>query len=228
MPELSGTWTLPTESVMARVLSGTWTLPDGELAPSGTAPTITFAGAQTLTTGLVATIQLTAGGSSPITWTLIDGTLPGTMAVSGATITGVVGAVGTYTVTLRATNSFGSSTSQMSITVNPANALPAITTSVVPNAVVDEAYTTTLAVSNEGSVTWSLLSGALPDGLSLNSATGVISGTPTTAQTRVFVARATNTYGTSDQPLSIIVVGEEDGWTRLPRDTEIWVRQARR
>jgi hypothetical protein len=42
-------------------------------------------------------------------------------------------------------------------------------------------YSVTLSVSSEYSLTYSIVDGALPAGLSLGSSTGVISGTPTTA-----------------------------------------------
>ncbi len=51
---------------------------------------------------------------------------------------------------------------------------------------------------------WSVLSGALPNGLSLNATTGVISGTPTVAATFNFVVRVTGST-TDDQSFYIII-----------------------
>ncbi len=57
-----------------------------------------------------------------------------------------------------------------------------ITTDSLPNGTVSHAYSTTLQASgNSGTLTWSLSSGTLPAGLSLNASSGVISGTPTSA-----------------------------------------------
>jgi large repetitive protein len=56
--------------------------------------------------------------------------------------------------------------------------------------------------------TWSLASGALPAGLSLNAATGEISGTPTTAGTANFTVQVTGANGLANTgPLSIEVLG---------------------
>jgi hypothetical protein len=58
----------------------------------------------------------------------------------------------------------------------------AITTTSLPNGSVGSAYSQTLAVSGgQTPYTWSVNSGALPPGLSLNTGTGAITGTPTTA-----------------------------------------------
>jgi len=57
-------------------------------------------------------------------------------------------------------------------------------------------------------VNWSISSGTLPTGLSLNSNTGVISGTPTTAMTRNFTVKTTDLVESSyddTQSLSITV-----------------------
>lgn len=70
-------------------------------------------------------------------------------------------------------------------------------------------------------VTYSLVSGSLPTGLSLSSGPadiGTISGTPTVLGTFAFTLRATNTYGTADQAFTITinipVVGIYGNWVR--------------
>ena len=66
----------------------------------------------------------------------------------------------------------------------------AITTSSLPGATVGSGYGKTLTVTGGRSpYTWSLASGALPTGLSLDTLKGVIWGTPTAAGTYSFVVR---------------------------------------
>ena len=63
----------------------------------------------------------------------------------------------------------------------------AVSTASLPPGVVGSAYTTQLAATGgTGSDTWSVSSGSLAAGLTLNASTGVISGTPTAAGTTSF------------------------------------------
>ena len=84
-----------------------------------------------------------------------------------------------------------------------------ITTSSLPNGFVNLAYSATLTAS--GGITpytWSLASGSLSAGLTLNTNTGVITGTPTTLGTSNFTVQVTdagNPAQTATQALSILV-----------------------
>jgi len=65
-----------------------------------------------------------------------------------------------------------------------------VSTSELPPAYVGMAYAVQLSAANgNGSYTWSVTSGSLPAGLSL-SASGLISGTPTTSGTSAFTVQA--------------------------------------
>jgi hypothetical protein len=124
------------------------------------------------------------GGTTPFTWTITSGTLPAGLNLNAST-----GAItGTPTATANGTpltfqvqdseNPKQTKTANLTITITPA-AL-AITTVSLPNGQINVAYSTTLAATGGTTpYTWSLISGALPTGLALNAATGVISGTPT-------------------------------------------------
>lgn len=57
---------------------------------------------------------------------------------------------------------------------------------------VGTAYTATLVATGTGTITYTLQSGTLPDGLSLAGSTGIISGTPTGAATASLTFRASN------------------------------------
>ncbi|MCX6594875.1 MAG: putative Ig domain-containing protein [Acidobacteria bacterium] len=64
---------------------------------------------------------------------------------------------------------------------NPTQRLT-ITTTSLPNGSFNTAYSTTLAaVGGSGARSWSIIDGTLPAGVTLNAATGTISGTPTSA-----------------------------------------------
>jgi hypothetical protein len=120
------------------------------------------------------------GGTTPYKWTITKGTLPRGLSVNTltGTISGTVSAhaaTETFTVTLTAAS--GASTSkQFTITVY---ATLEITTTSLASATQGEVnYSQTLqGTGGETPYTWSISQGFLPSGLSLNSVTGVISGT---------------------------------------------------
>ena len=82
-----------------------------------------------------------------------------------------------------------------------------ITTTSLPSGTIGIAYSQTLqAVGGTTPYTWSLSSGTLPAGLSLNASTGAITGTPTTAGTSNFTVMVTdNDTNTATKPLSITI-----------------------
>lgn len=82
---------------------------------------------------------------------------------------------------------------------------PTITTATLPNARVGQAYNQTLAATGATPITWSVTNGNLPQGLSLNTNTGAITGTPTTTGTFTFTVRAQNSLGNVTRQLSIVV-----------------------
>lgn len=90
------------------------------------------------------------------------------------------------------------------------NAAPSITSSSpLPGGTVGVVYSQTVASSGgTAPLAWSISSGSLPTGLTLNSSTGLISGTPTTAQTLSPTIRITDANGIIDsKALSITIAG---------------------
>ena len=89
------------------------------------------------------------------------------------------------------------------------NSTPSITTTSLPAASVGTAYSTTLAATGgTAPLTWSVASGTLPAGLSLNASTGVISGTPTTTVAPSVTFRVTDVNGASaTKTLTLTVAG---------------------
>ncbi len=73
-----------------------------------------------------------------------------------------------------------------------------ITTSTLPPGAIGHPYSTTLtAVGGTTPYNWSITSGALPAGLSLDEATGVISGTPTSGRSSSFTVEVTDSSSPS-------------------------------
>jgi alpha-tubulin suppressor-like RCC1 family protein len=82
---------------------------------------------------------------------------------------------------------------------------PAITTTTLPNGVETAAYSQTLATTGTPT-SFAVSTGTLPTGLILNTASGVISGTPTAPASFTFAVTATNTAGTSPAVSYTVVV----------------------
>jgi len=99
-----------------------------------------------------------------------------------------------YYVRVSATNTNGTATSTIgSFTTAPTPLSLSTTTGALPPATVGSAYSKTLtAGGGTAPYTWTVASGTLPAGLTLNSSTGVISGTPTVDGSTSFVVRVTD------------------------------------
>ena len=108
-------------------------------------------------------------------------------------------------VTLYGTGNYcGKAEHYFTISENAA-AAPTITTDTLPGGKVGEAYSQTLSATGTTPITWGIDSGNLPAGLTLDEATGEISGTPTAAGTATFTVKATNSAGSDTKELSITI-----------------------
>ena len=110
--------------------------------------------------------------------------------------TGTPTAAGTFPVTVEVTDAGGKKeTRALSIVIH---AVPAITTASLPGGSVERAYSAALAASGgTAPLKWSVQSGALPSGLTLNDSTGVIAGTPDQEGSYTFTVRVTDAAGAS-------------------------------
>ena len=133
------------------------------------------------------------GGTAPYTWTLSAGTLPPGITMNGAgLISGTPTTYGTYNFTVQATDSASLAATQVFSIYIPVP--PLVITSISPmvNGQQGSPYSQALtAVGGVTPYTWSLASGSLPTGLSLDRL-GDITGTPTNLGTFNFTARVTD------------------------------------
>ena len=82
---------------------------------------------------------------------------------------------------------------------------PTIVAESLPDGMEGEAYSNRLTAKGTAPITWSIVSGVLPEGLSLNEDTGEISGTPAGEGTEVFTAMAVNDLGEDIKEFSITI-----------------------
>jgi phage tail sheath protein FI len=155
-------------TVESGVTVATTSLPNGSVGAPYSA-TLTASGVNPPLTGWGVTA---AGGSLPAGLTLN----PKTGQISGMP---TAAATSTFSVTVT-DNTATSAAKQLTITIGPA---VSIATTALPNASMRTTYNATLAASgvNPPFGSWTVSAGALPAGLTLNPATGQISGTPTAA-----------------------------------------------
>ena len=143
-------------------------------------------------------------GLQPITCTLYGGTLPpGFTLESDGTIKGAYSKPGTWRFYVQVSNSVGSSQTMMNLTIKGIK--PTVLDYYIPNAARGKPYSQKLEAIGTAPVTWSLEGGALPEGLTLNSSTGIISGTAKIAGTYQFYAKAENAYGSDKYHINICV-----------------------
>lgn len=82
---------------------------------------------------------------------------------------------------------------------------PTIVAESLPDGMEGEAYSSRLTAKGTAPITWSIVSGILPEGLRLNEDTGEISGTPAGEGTEVFTVMAVNDLGEDIKELSITI-----------------------
>ena len=152
-----------------------------------------------------------SGGTPPYTWSVAPALPTGlTLNAASGAVSGTPTTEGTttHTFSLR-DNSVPAQTVQqtLNVTVTPPPAAVTITTTSLPNGTVGQLYSRPVqATGGTGALTWTIGAGSLPPNLSLDPATGVISGTPTRTGTSSFTVRVQDAAGQSDtQPLSISI-----------------------
>ena len=147
------------------------------------------------------------GGTTPYTWSVNSGTLPAGLTLSSAgVLSGTPTTVGSFPFSVNVIDANnGIATASITLVVTSS---VAFTFSTPPNGVVGTPYSFTLsAAGGTTPYTWSISAGSLPAGLTLNTSTGVVSGTPTLAGTSSFTAKVTDSKGktaTFDTSITIL------------------------
>ncbi len=153
-----------------------------------------------------------SGGITPYSWSVVSGALPAGLSLDAASgvISGTPQVAGTSTVTVKVTDASSpvpqTATATFSITV----AQLAVTTSSLPQGTVGVSYSAALAAGGgTAPYSWSVVSGALPAGLSLDAATGVIAGKPKAAGSSAVMFKVTDSSSpvplTATRTLSLVV-----------------------
>lgn len=129
------------------------------------------------------TTLFASGGTAPYSWSLTGGTLPVGLSLNSSTgaITGTPTAAASSTqLTLTVTDSSNPALSKSAILIlNVLTAPLVITSTSLPGGQIGLPYSATLAATGGvAPLAWSVSGGSLPTGLSLNTASGVISGIP--------------------------------------------------
>lgn len=167
------------------------------------------------------------GGTSPMTWSVVSGTLPSGLSLDNqGIISGTPTTAGKYTFTVKVTDANNlSSTKRLTLTVNgttstgggssnggtttstPPTTPVSMTTAKEHSATIGHSVNVQLqANGGDTSYAWSAV-GTLPRGLSLNATTGVLSGTPVKPGVDQLTVKVTGAQGTnSEQTITVDVL----------------------
>jgi hypothetical protein len=167
---------------------------------------------QTITLPASANLQGSVLGSSPFTlinWSKVSGPGTVTFADSAAPVTTAdFSQAGLYVLQLAATDGpFATSLDTVQVTVDsiitpPPPAAPVISSTGTASGTVGSVFTYQIVASNSPT---SYNATGLPGSLTINSASGLISGTPTAAGNSTITLSATNAGGTGTQTLNLTI-----------------------
>ena len=176
-------------------------LPNGSL----NVPYLTASGAPVTLTA--------AAGQTPYTWSISAGSLPPGLNLdpNAGQISGTPTAANSYQFTVQVTDHAGVTATKV-FTIAIIQPLTITTISALPGGSLNQPYSQTLAATGgtQPVTLWTITSGSLPTGLTLNQLTGVISGTPTVAGSSSFTVQATDSArGTANKSFTLTVAAPQ-------------------
>ncbi len=175
--------------------------------------------------------QSGVGTHTPAVFSLNSGSLAGTgLSLSAAgVLSGTPSAPGTIVITVKVTDANGCTGISATYTLVIACQTITVTNPITTSGIISTAFSQTFTQSGVGThtpIVWSK-SGTLPNGITLNSATGVLSGTPTQTGTFPITVTATDAngcFGTgATYTLSIAPSAGADSYSNLVDNTQFVV-----
>jgi DNA-binding beta-propeller fold protein YncE len=206
-PTQTGTFPITVKATDSNGCAGTATSAYNLIIACNTI-TVTNPAVTTGTAGLAFAQTFTASGIlGTATWSE-SGTLPAGITLNAATgvLSGTTSATGSFPIVVKATDTNGcSSISSYTLTIGCQTI--AVTNPAVSSGVPGVAFSQTFTVTGIlGTKTWSE-TGALPGGITLNAATGVLSGTTGTSSSFPIVVKVTDTNGCSGTSSYTLTIG---------------------
>ena len=163
-------------------------------------------------TGVNFTPVTGSGGTGTLSYSITIGILPTGLSFNASTgaITGsptVASTATTFTVTVKDTNNL-TATANFSLAVNAAvTATTAIASTTLTQNHAATSFIPVTGAGGTGTLSYAITAGTLPAGLSFNTSTGAISGTPTATLTATtFTVMVTDTNGVSASSMFVLIV----------------------
>ncbi len=196
-----------------------------------TSATCPLAGNGTVGVAFSAGACTATGGTTPYTWSITGPSLPDGLTINSGTgaITGTPTpmSVGVYNFSIEVTDSSQPVQTKLvpdSITITAPTGGLTIPTFSPPAGTVGVGYAYTLTASGgKAPYTFLVSAGSLPAGLTLNSATGVVSGTPTTTGNSTFTVKVTD----SSSPVETVTAGISIIISSAPSGPGYWMLDSR-
>lgn len=179
-------------------------------AAANNAPVLASIGDQTSIDGDTISLQLSAtdaDGGDTLTYSISAGSLPSGLSLNTSTglISGDVDTVESQTFTVQVSDGTDTDTEEITWVVSAANSAPVL--AAIGDQTNDNGDAVSITVSatdadGGDTLTYTVSAGTLPSGLSLNSSTGVISGTLDTVETQTLTIQVSDGTATDTEEIT--------------------------